>query len=109
DEYVVAMLGKVLENCQPPRLISAAIADKNRFVDASHAACPLAQSARVRPILAWSCPFARGSAGPSPSGSPLWTEGPAASGQRVIRGTLTAHSAARNAFKWAQVGPLPYP
>jgi hypothetical protein len=30
DEYVVAMVGKVLENRQPPSLISAAIANENR-------------------------------------------------------------------------------
>jgi hypothetical protein len=30
------MLGKVLEDCQHPGNIGAAIADKNRFLDASH-------------------------------------------------------------------------
>src|SRR5262245_36240593 len=34
------MLSKVLENCQPPRLIGAAIADKNRLLDACHSCVP---------------------------------------------------------------------
>src|SRR5205823_4923368 len=64
DEYVVAMLGKVLENCQPPWLVGAAVTDENRLLDASHH-CVSASAIGSR-----AAQLSNGLA-PSPEGQPL--------------------------------------